>query len=238
MLNILVHALRNISMNKKGEKIIAIIIARGGSKSIPRKNVLPLHGKPLVAWPIDLAKSVKQIDRVIVSTDDDEIMKIAQEYGAETPFKRPAELADDETPTLPVLQHCITYLEKEENYYPDIVVLLYPTSPFLKKERLEEALNMFESTKCNSVVSVIEDYGHFWEMYGGVPKRLYPIKPVNRQYAVPAYRENGAIYFSRRDILIETDKLVDDDNIAFLVMPEGETIDIDEPEDFEKAKRI
>jgi len=224
-------------MSKNEEKIVAIIIARGGSKSIPRKNVLPLRGKPLVAWPIVLAKSIKTIDRVIISTDDDEIMEIAKKYGAEAPFKRPAELAKDETPTLPVLQHCVKYLKEKENYKADIILLLYPTAPFLRKERVEEAIALFKDTKCNSVISVVEDLGHFWRKKNNSYARLYPLKVLNRQYNKPLYREDGAIYFSRHDVLMKMNKLIDDNNVQFLIMEKDENIDIDEPEDFIKAER-
>ena len=226
----------NTTKNKK--KIIAIIIARGGSKSIPRKNALPLRGKPLVAWPIDLAKSIYRIDRVIVSTDDEEIAAIAKKHGAEIPFKRPAELSDDETPTLPVLRHCVKYLEEQENYRPDIILLLYPTAPFLKKERVEEALNLFEKTKCNSVVSVTKDKGRFWKLDKNESKYkfFYPKKRVNRQYYKPLYKEDGAIYFSRYDALMKMNKIIDEDNTEFIIMEDNENIDIDNPNDFKKAE--
>ncbi|OHB19958.1 MAG: hypothetical protein A2666_02295 [Parcubacteria group bacterium RIFCSPHIGHO2_01_FULL_47_10b] len=224
-------------MSASHEKIVAIVIARGGSKSIPRKNVLPLHGKPLVAWPIDLAKSVERIDRVIMTTDDDEIMEIARKHGAEVPFKRPAELADDETPTLPVLQHCIRYLVDKEGYKPDIVLLLYPTAPFLKKERVLEAIELFRKTDCNSVISVVKDWGRFWKQdERGVYTVLHPAQRVNRQYYLPLYREDGAVYFSRYDVLMSQNKLVDDANIQFLIMDEGENVDIDNPGDLKKAR--
>ena len=100
----------------KKNKIVAIIPARGGSKSIPRKNILLFKSKPLIAWPIELAKSIPLIDRVIVTTDDDEIIEIAGKYGAEVLFKRPIELAKDDTPTLPVIQHCVNLLEENEGY--------------------------------------------------------------------------------------------------------------------------
>lgn len=222
----------------KKEKIIAIIIARGGSKSIPRKNVLPLRGKPLVAWPIDLAKSIKDIDRIIVSTDDDEIIDIARKYGAEILFKRPAKLSKDQTPTLPVLRHCIKYLEKNEGYKPDIILLLYPTSPFLKKERIIEALKLFRKTNCNSVISAVKDYGRFWKKEANGYKPFYPLKRINRQYFKPMYRENGAIYFNRYKVLMEMDKIADNKSVEFLIMNEDENIDIDNPSDLKKAKKI
>lgn len=221
-----------------GEKVVAIIIARGGSKSIPRKNVLPLRGKPLVAWPVDLAKSVPRVDRVIISTDDDEIMAIAKTHGAEAPFKRPAELATDEVTTLPVVEHCLQFLTEKDNYRPDIVLLLYPTAPFLKKERVEEALDFFEKTSCNSVISVVEDWGRFWRLEETVGKYLplHPKKRVNRQYYKPLYREDGTVYFNRYDVIIKQHKMVDEKNVEFLIMKDGENIDIDEPEDLKKAR--
>ena len=105
-------------------KIITIIPARKLSKSIPNKNIKLLGNKPLIAYPIDLAKSVDAIDRVIVSTDSKKIAQISKQYGAEAPFIRPAELAQDDTPTLPVLQHCISYLEENEKYMTEIIAQL------------------------------------------------------------------------------------------------------------------
>lgn len=219
-------------------KVVAIIIARGGSKSIPRKNVLLFKGKPLVAWPIDLAKSISRIDRVIVSTEDEEIMEVAKKYGAEIPFKRPLELAQDETPTLPVLQHCVKYLEEKEEYRADIVVLFYPTSPLLKKERVEEALDLFEKTDCNSVVSATRDWGRYWRLDEESGKYLtfYPLERVNRQYYKPLLKENGAIYFSNYAVLMEMDKMVDEKNTEFVIMAEDENVDIDNPSDLKQAE--
>lgn len=223
----------------KKNKVAAIIIARGGSKSIPRKNVLFFKGKPLVAWPIDLAKSVSRIDRVVVSTEDEEIMEVAKKYGAEVLFKRPAELARDETPTLPVLQHCVKYLEEKENYKADIILLLYPTSPLLRKERIEEALDLFEKIKCNTVIGVIKDWGRFWKLdeKDNRYEVLYPLNRVNRQYYKPLYRENGAIYFNRYDVLMKMNKIVDEQNTEFVVMDEDENVDIDNPSDLAKAQK-
>ena len=225
-------------MLKTGEKVLAIVIARGGSKSIPRKNVLPLQGKPLVVWPIDLAKSVSRIDKIVISTDDDEIMEIAKKAGAEAPFKRPLELSDDQTETLPVIKHCLTYLSEKENYKPDIVLLLYPTAPFLKKERVNEALDLFEKKACNSVVGVVQDWGRFWSQDEENKKYqpLHPKERVNRQYYNPLYREDGAMYFNRYEVIMNQNKVVDEDNVEFIEMREGENIDIDEPEDLEKAR--
>lgn len=219
-------------------EVLAIIIARGGSKSIPRKNLIKVKGKPLIAWPITLAKSVSDITRVVVSTDDAEIMTVAKKYGAEIPFVRPKELSDDETTTLPVLRHCLKYLFESEGYKPDIVVLLYPTSPFLKKQRVAEALALFSKHNCNSVVSVVRDWGRFWIENPKTKKHrvLYPLKRVNRQYYKPLLKENGAIYFSKYDVLVKNNKLVDEKSVEFVVMDEDENIDIDLISDLKKAQ--
>ena len=223
----------------KKDKIIAIIPARGGSKSIPRKNVLLFKGKPLIAWPIELAKSIPVIDRVIVTTDDDEIIEVANKYGAEVLFKRPIELAKDDTPTLPVLQHCVNWLEENEGNRADIVIFLYPTSPLLKKERVEEALILFKKTNCNSVISVVKDWGRFWKIdeKGNKYKILYPLDRINRQYYEPLYRENGAIYFMRYNVLMKMNKVVDPNSVSFVVMDKDENVDIDNFNDLLKANK-
>ena len=224
-------------MINEDKKVVAVVIARGGSKSIPRKNVQEVAGKPLVAWPVDLAKSVSRIDRVIISTDDDEIADIAVQHGAEKLFTRPEELSSDEVSTLPVLRHAVSFLEKQEQYKADIVLLLYPTAPFLSKKRIEEALDMFESSDCNSVISVVKDWGRFWKGKNDSYVPLYPKERLNRQYYEPLLREDGSAYFSRYNVLMHQNKLVDEKNVRFLIMKEGENVDIDNPEDLKEAQR-
>ncbi|WP_300098991.1 acylneuraminate cytidylyltransferase family protein [Methanosarcina sp.] len=213
-------------------KTVAIIPARGGSKGIPRKNVKELNGKPLIGYIIETALGVDEIDRVIVSTEDPEIATVAKEFGAEVPFVRPPELAGDEIGTLPVLQHAVSYLEKKEDYKPDIVVLLYATSPMLSQSRISEAARLIKDKNLDSVLSVVEDRGHYWIENQGKYERFYPKNPKNRQFTKPLFKENGAIYITKRDILMEKNKIVDG-NVGFLVMEEKETVDIDEPFDFE-----
>lgn len=218
-------------------KTVAIIPARGGSKGIPRKNVKELNGKPLIGYIIETALGVEEIDRVIVSTEDPEIATVAREFGAEVPFIRPSELAGDEIGTLPVLQHAVSYLEKKEDYKPDIVVLLYATSPMLSRSRILDAVRLIKNKNLDSVLSVVEDRGHYWIENKGKYKRFYPKNPKNRQFTKPLFKENGAIYITKRDILMEKNEIVGE-NIGFLVMEEKETIDIDEPFDFEIAEII
>ncbi|WP_164999296.1 acylneuraminate cytidylyltransferase family protein [Methanohalophilus profundi] len=216
-------------------KAVAIIPARGGSKGIPRKNIKELCGKPLIGHIIETALEVDELDRVIVSTEDAEIADVAKNFGAEIPFIRSEELARDETPTLPVLQHTVEYLEKEENYYPDIIVLLYPTSPLLSNERISEGIKLISKGKFDSVISVVEDKGHYWIENENGYERLYPKILKNRQLTKPLFKENGAFYIFKREVLMEQNLLVGN-SIGFVVMQDKESIDIDEPFDFEMCE--
>lgn len=216
-------------------KVIAIIPARGGSKAIPRKNIKKLCGKPLIAYIIETALKVGKIDRVIVSTDDKEIAEIARKYGAEVPFIRPEELARDKIPTLPVLQHAVRYLEEKKGYTPDIIVLLYATSPLVGRERISEAIKMLKNGEYDSILSVVEDRGHYWLEKNGKYGRMYPKIIKNRQITKPLLKENGAIYVYRRDILMKGN-VIDDSGRGLLIMGREESIDIDEPLDFEFAE--
>lgn len=216
-------------------KTVAIIPARGGSKGIPRKNVKDLCGKPLITHIIQTAMKVGQIDRIIVSTDDKEIANIAKMSGAEVPFMRPKELAQDDTPTLPVLLHAIKYLEDEEGYKPDVVVLLYPTSPLLTSESLSDAIVDVTELGYDSVASVVDDYKHYWVWRETDYVRVSEDATKNRQYAKSILKENGAFYISTRDLLVHENEIVGG-KVRFYVMLPEETIDIDTPLDFEIAE--
>ncbi len=125
-------------------EILAIIPARGGSKSIPRKNILPVLGKPLVSYSIESALRADRITRTIVSTDDDEIARVARSAGAEVPFIRPKDIAGETTPDLPVFQHALSWLEEHERYSPDLVVHLWPTSPYRRDGDIDLAIELLE----------------------------------------------------------------------------------------------
>jgi CMP-N-acetylneuraminic acid synthetase len=147
-------------MIKEKTNVIAIIPARGGSKGIPRKNIRLLAGKPLIAYTIEAAFTSK-MDKVIVSTEDEEIAEISKKYGAEV-IERPKGLAKDETPTIDVIFHVLEIL-KAKNYNPDIVVLLQPTSPLRNAEDIYNAIKLFLDSDCESVVSVCEvEHPPYW----------------------------------------------------------------------------
>jgi len=221
--------------------ILAIIPARGGSKGIPRKNVRLLCGKPLIAYTIEAALSSKLIDRVVVSTEDKEIAKVSKKYGAEV-IRRPPELAQDDTPSLPVYQHAIRHLEKMEDYRPEIIVILQPTSPLRIAEDIDRAIEKFLETGYDSIVSVCEaEHLPHW-MYTLAGNKLKPIikdreNVTRRQDAPKVYRLNGAVYITSRDIIMKENRVLGRDTRAH-IMPLERSIDIDTALDLKLAELL
>jgi CMP-N,N'-diacetyllegionaminic acid synthase len=222
-------------MAMKKPSIIAIIPAKEVSKRIPGKNLKLLQGKPMLAYIVETAKSSRGVERVIVSTDSEEIKRVAERHGADVPFIRPKELTDDDVTTREVLEHALDWLEIHERYVPDYVLLLYPTSPLLKRERVEQAVALAAKQDSDSVVSGSYDKGHYWIEVDGGWERLYPKKQVNSQYQVPLFVENGAIYLTKTKFIKR--QLVAD-KADVVVMEPDENIDVDYPEDFEAVERI
>lgn len=218
--------------------VIAIIPARGGSKSILKKNLTIVGGKPLLSYGIKAALASTMVNRVVVSTDDEEIAQVARDCGADVPFMRPEELATDTTPTLPVLRHTLEYLEKEEQYTPDIVVLIEPTTPLVLPEDIDGAIQKMLKTNSNSCVSVCEIQERPEWMYRFHEGKIQPyIEPeenipgnVWRQQFPQLYKLNGAVYVSKTDVLMKGQKLIDD-NATAIIMPRERSHDIDEPID-------
>ncbi|HEX9922740.1 MAG TPA: acylneuraminate cytidylyltransferase family protein [Anaerolineae bacterium] len=191
--------------------VLAIIPARGGSKGVVHKNIRPVCGKPLIAYTIETALAARHLFcRIVVSTDDDEIAAVARHYGAEVPFMRPAELAVDEAPMVPVLQHAVRFVEQQDDIRLDWVYLLQPTDPLRTAADLEEAMQLALAGGCDSVISVVQVFAvhpilmkrieHGWLL----PYCLEEKEDTRRQdYQPPAYMRNGAIYLTRRDVLME-----------------------------------
>jgi len=180
-------------------KILAIIPARGGSKSIPLKNIRKLDGMPLVAHTIRSAKKAKKINRIIVSTDSEKIAEIAKKYGAEIPFLRPKKFARDDSSTLDVVRHALQFLEENENYVPDIVTILLPTSPFRPPNLIDKTINTLKNTNATSVVSVHSAKLHPFKGFTFEKNFLKPfirdhLKYYQRQKLPPLYHTTGAAY--------------------------------------------
>ena len=234
-----------MSSQDKPAKVLALITARGGSKGVPRKNIRMLCGKPLIAWTIEVALSVgEQFHGVVVSTEDEEISEVARKCGAEVPFVRPAELAQDETPSLPVIQHAVEFIEERDSIRLDWVMVLQPTEPLRLAEDIIECLRLSRQEGCDSVISVKPVVtNHPILMKKIVDGRLLPYcleekEGTRRQdYDPPAYKRNGAIFLIRRDVLMEKNSIWGD-IIRPYVMPEERSVGIDTELDFKLAECI
>jgi CMP-N,N'-diacetyllegionaminic acid synthase len=220
--------------------LLAVIPARGGSKGLPGKNILPFGGLPLIAHSIRFASMCPEIDRCIVSTDSDEIAKVAREHGGDVPFLRPPELAGDNTPTWPVLQHALREMEAREGRRFEVLLLLQPTNPGRLPEDVTRALALLESNpQAVGVVAVSEPpFNPRWtcvEDRDGIMVNAFPESKtyVRRQDVPPVYRINGMLYLWKRDhILNETEDELEDKPHLALHLPEERAIDIDSPSDF------
>lgn len=221
------------------KKIIAIIPARGGSKGLPRKNIRILAGKPLIAWTIEQANCSKYIDKVIVSTEDEEIAEIAGKYEAEVPFLRPKELARDDSPTIDSLIHAINWFEEKGNYF-DIVVLLEPTSPLRDVEDIDKCIEMLiNDPAAKAIVSVaklesahpefnviIDDEGLIRKLNGTVNFNVFL-----RQELEDIYFFEGSVYISDILSLKQKRTFYHESTLAYVV-PKYKSLEVDEISDF------
>jgi N-acylneuraminate cytidylyltransferase len=220
-------------------KIVGIIPARGGSKGIPRKNIKLLAGKPLVAYTIEAGINSKYIDRVIVSTEDNEIANVSMEYGAEV-IKRPFELAQDETKTAPVIEHVVTEIE-QEGYYPDIIVLLQPTCPLRNEKTIDAVLEQLMTSDKDSIFTgfVRGQAMPLWQKNSdGTLTALYDyhLRPRRQDANLRGtlYCEDGAVYAIRREAFAKTKDFLGE-NVGIFVMDHQP--DIDTVQDFEAAEK-
>ncbi|QGM31024.1 acylneuraminate cytidylyltransferase family protein [Bacillus sp. N3536] len=211
---------------------LAVITARGGSKGVPRKNVRDLNGKPLIAWTIEEAKKSEYISKVILSSENLEIIKEAKKYGCEVPFIRPIQLAQDDTPGIDPILHAI---EQCPGY--DYVVLLQPTSPLRKVEDIDGAIQMLLDKGVDYCVSVTEpDKSPYWMYKVDKNGRMLQIMDqdnfaIRRQDLPKVYSLNGAVYVARIESLKNTKSFLTKDTVAF-EMPKSRSMDIDTEEDF------
>jgi len=227
-------------------EILGIIPARGGSKGIPRKNIVPLAGRPLISYSIRAARESGRMSRVVVSTDDIEIADVARREGAEVPYLRPVELAGDATPTLPVIQDMLRFLQEEPGFRPWAVVLLQPTSPLRTARHIDEAVALLEETGSDSVVSVIEVPHSFnpVSLMRIVDGRLVPFlegegtRVLRRQDIPLAYARNGpAVLVTRYETLMEKNDLYGSDCRPYPMDREC-SIDIDSEFDLAFAEAV
>jgi len=214
-------------------KVLGVISARGGSKGIPKKNIVDLAGKPLISYTIAAAAGSKMLSSCIVSTDDEEIAQVAKLAGARVPFMRPAELSSDTALSLPVVLHALEFVEREDSIVFDAIVLLQPTAPFRTADDIDACLQLLFDSGADSVVSVVDVGGyHPLRMKRIVAGRLVnyidqgqeDMRP--RQQLPSVYIRNGSIYAIRRSALIQQQTLVGADARPY-VMPAERSINID-----------
>ena len=220
---------------------IAVIPARGGSKRIPRKNIKPFGGKPMIAYAIDIAKASGLFDRVIVSTDDEEIGRISRQYGAETPFVRTPELADDHTPTVPVIAHAITTCQSQ-GWNIEFACCIYPGVPFIQVDDLKAGFELLKTSGANYSFPVTEFPSAIQRgLKRGLDSRMFPFTPefeqTRTQDLEQAYYDAGQFYWGRVQAWLSTSTRLHSGS-AGLVIPQWRVVDIDTNEDWERAELI
>lgn len=225
------------------QKVLAVIPARGGSKGVPRKNIRSVCGRPLITYTIEHARAAQHLFyRIIVSTDDEEIAAVAREHGAEVPFLRPANLARDESPMIPMLQHAVDFIEKQDGVRMDWICLLQPTEPFRTVSDIEQCLRLGFAGGCDSVITVVRVFAtHPILMKRIEDDVLLPFCVEEREgtrrqdYQPAAYMRNGSIYLSRRDVLMEQGSIWGQ-TIRPYVMPLERSVSIDTELDLKLAE--
>jgi len=226
----------------KSKKILALILARSGSKGLPGKNIRILSGKPLIAWTIDSAKKSKYIDEIIVSTDSKKIADVAKQYGAQIPFMRPARLATDKAKSIDVVLHVIRWLERNLQVY-DVIVLLQPTTPLRGREDIDGAIELLFSKKAKGVASVMEcSQSPIWASSlpkNGCMKNFVESKYANknRQELPVFYCLNGAVFVAYLDYIKEQKNFIGNKTFAY-IMPRERSVDIDDEMDFIIAEAL
>ena len=221
--------------------VLGLVPARGGSKGIPGKNVQPLAGHTLLEYTARAARESGVLDRVILSTDSPEIADAGRHAGLEVPFMRPASLAADDTPMVPVIQHALSETARS-GWFPDIIVLLQPTSPLRRPDHIRDAVNLLRETNADSVVTVVELPRHLSPDYvmridGGLLKPFLPegARVTRRQDARPAYSRDGTVYAFWRTTL-ERFGSIYGETCRSLVLDESDSLSIDTQRDWELAE--
>lgn len=230
-------------------EILAIIPARGGSKGIPGKNIKPIAGKPLIAWMIMAAKGSKHVTRVIVSTDDENIAAVTREHGAEVPFLRPKEIAQDLSTDVEFLTHALEFLEEKEGYEPEIVLRLPPTSPLCTSAHIDEGIEtLLADDSLDAVRPIHEAPKHPYKLWkiAEDEKHIEPFLPKSftgfdephnlpRQLFPKVYVHTGAMDVMRRDTILKQ-KSTSGKRLGYFFMKPEDSVNIDSPMDFEIAE--
>lgn len=225
-------------------RVLGVVTARGGSKGIPRKNIRLLCGKPLLQYTAEAALAAHGLARVILSTDDEEIADVGRRCGLEVPFLRPAELARDDTPTVPVLQHAVRWLEEHGDRY-DAICLLQPTNPLRRPKDIDGCIALLRDSGADAVVTMLPvpaEYNPHWVFFRGEDGafRLSTGETTiipRRQELPPAYHREGSVYVTRRDVLMHQNSLYGARLLGFIMEPEA-CVNIDTCDDWMRAEQM
>ncbi len=225
----------------KNKKILGVIVARGGSKGIPGKNIKPLAGKPLIAYTVEAAKGSKHLTRCILSTDSVEIANAAKDAGADIPFMRPDELAKDNSKAMDVVQHALNWLKENDNEEYDYLMILQPTSPLRSSEDIDKSIEKIVETNADSVMSMMELTDFSIKKLKKIENDIIlPLQDEEgnqssrRQDLDKIYKRNCAIYLTKTELIKQGD-LFGKISRAY-IMPENRSVDINVPIDFELAE--
>jgi N-acylneuraminate cytidylyltransferase len=226
--------------------VLALVPARGGSKGVARKNVRPLAGKPLIAHTIEHALASQRITRTIVSTDDDEIADVASAFGAEVPFRRPSEFAQDLSPDIDVFRHALEWLRDEEGYVPELVVHLRPTGPLRNVRRIDEAIELLlsrpDADSLRSVSWPSQTPYKMWREHEGLLEPLLDLPGVPEFYCLPrqtlpeVWWQNGYVDIVRSRVVLEEGRMCGERILAFVV--DDPIVEIDYEDSLAKAERL
>jgi CMP-N-acetylneuraminic acid synthetase len=225
-------------------RILGLIPARGGSKGVPRKNIKPLAGKPLLAYTAEAALAAKHLTSVVLSTDDEEIAAVGRACGVSAPFLRPAELAQDTTPTLPVLQHALRWLRDAGESF-DALCLLQPTNPLRRTTDIDGCIELFIAQQADTVFTVLRvpaEHNPHWVYFqnedGSLRLSTGEATPLpRRQLLPPAFHREGSVYVTRTAIVLEQNSLYGVRTLGFEIDP-SRSVNIDTPDDWARAEEL
>lgn len=225
-------------------RVLGVIPARGGSKGVPRKNVRMLCGKPLIQYTAEAAMKSLRLLRVILSTEDEEIAEVGRRCGLDVPFMRPFELAQDDTPMLPVAQHALRFMEDQGGNF-DALCLLQPTNPLRRSEDIDGSIDLLERSEADAVVTILPvpaEYNPHWvylrDEQGSLRLSTGEAVPIAcRQQLPPAFHREGSVYVTRRDVLMKKKSLYGEKMEGYQVDPK-QSVNIDLPEHWALAERL
>jgi len=225
-------------------KATAIIFARGGSKGLPGKNIRPLNGKPLIAWSIEHALAVERIERVIVSTDSEEIALVARQYGADVPFIRPAELARDDSPEWLAWRHALDYLRETDGVLPEVMVSVPATAPLRWPLDIENCLDEYGKEGADIVITVTDaQRSPYFNMVkanadGTVGLAIQPPSAISRRQDAPKLYDIATVAYVARPEYVMTHNAMFEGRVHAVLVPTERAIDIDTLLDFQIAEYL